>query len=65
MLNKHSFQQPQVNKGMFTDVASLLVGTSIFLAAMSSSSCDYVTPSVRLFVHPFEMVFLILHLPAY
>ena len=57
MLNKHNFQQPQVNKGMFTDVATLLLRTNIFLAAMSSSSSDNVTqsvrPSVRLSVRPF------------
>ena len=47
MLNKHNFQQPQVNKGMFTDVATLLLRTNIFLAAMSSSSSDNVTQSVR------------------
>ena len=50
MLNKHNFQQPQVNKDMFTDVATLLVRTNIFLAAMSSSSSDNVTQSVRSFV---------------
>ena len=53
MLNKHNFQQPQVNKGMFTDVATLLLRTNIFLAAMSSSSSDNVTQSVRSFVRPF------------
>ena len=53
MLNKHSFQQPQVNKGMFTDVASLLVRTNMFLAVMSSSSSDNVTQSVRPSVRPF------------
>ena len=52
MLNKHNFQQPQVNKGMFTDVATLLLRTNIFLAAMSSSSSDNVTQSVRPFVRP-------------
>ena len=57
MLNKHSFQQLQVNKGMFADVVTLLVRTNIFLAAMSSSSSDYVTSSVHPFVHPFEMFF--------
>ena len=50
MLNKHNFQQPQVNKGMFTDVATLLLRTNIFLAAMSSSSSDNVTQSVRVFL---------------
>ena len=52
MLNKHNFQQPQVNKGMFTDVATLLLRTNIFLAAMSSSSSENVTQSVRSFVRP-------------
>ena len=52
MLNKHNFQQPQVNKGMFTDVATLLLRTNIFLAAMSSSSSDNVTQSVRPCVRP-------------
>ena len=28
-LNKHSFQQPQVNKDMFADVATLLIRTNI------------------------------------
>ena len=52
MLNKHNFQQPQVNKGMFTDVATLLLRTNIFLTAMSSSSSDNVTPFVRPFIRP-------------
>ena len=52
MLNKHNFQQPQVIKDMFTDVATLLVRTNIFLAAMSSSSSDDVTQCVRSFVPP-------------
>ena len=74
MLNKHNFQQPQVNKGMFTDVATLLLRTNIFLAAMSSSSSDNVTQSVRpsvrvfvrVFVHVFvRVLFLILSLQAY
>ena len=62
MLNKHNFQQPQVNKGMFTDVATLLLRTNIFffLAAMSSSSSDNVTQSVRACVRlsPFFGVFV-------
>ena len=62
MLNKHNFQQPQVNKGMFTDVATLLLRTNIFLAAMSSSSSDNVTQSVRPF---FRGLFFILSLQAY
>ena len=61
MLNKHNFQQPQVNKDMFTDDATLLVRTNIFLAAMSSSSSDNVTPSVRSSV---RVLFLILSLQA-
>ena len=74
MLNKHNFQQPQVNKSMFTDVATLLLRTNIFLAAMSSSSSDNVTqsvrPSDRVFmcscVHVFvRVLFLILSLQAY
>ena len=52
MLNKHNFQQPQVNKNMFTDVATLLVSTNIILVAMSSSSSDNVTQSVRPSVCP-------------
>ena len=52
MLNKHNFQKPQVNKDMFPDVATLLVRTYIFLAAMSSSSSDDVTQCVRPSVRP-------------
>ena len=63
MLNKHNFQQPQVNKGMFTDVATLLLRTHIFLAAISSSSSDNVTQYVRPFVRPWP--FFILSLQAY
>ena len=58
MLNKHNFQQPQVNKDMFTDVATLLVRTNISLAAMSSSSSDDVTQSVRSSVCPSVRLFV-------
>ena len=34
MLNKHNFQQPQVNRGIFTDVATSLVRTNTIF------SCD-------------------------
>ena len=52
MHNKHNFQQPQVNRGIFTDVATSLVRTNTFLGAMSSSSSDNVTQSVRACVRP-------------
>ena len=46
--NKHSFNQPQVNRVMFTDIATSLIWTNLFfLAAMSSSRSDHVTSFVR------------------
>ena len=46
--NKHSFNQPQVNRVMFTDIATSLIWTNLFfLGAESRSRSYHVTSFVR------------------